>query len=212
MNMQNLEITFDIDGVGVCYDKNTPTHLDALIMWAHCERLGYEPPKRDEPPIEIEIPLDKWKIGDTWGWTASALFPDGVIGESLRYMRKRVRMDRVQFSGQTSFNISGGEYMSKNIPIPMTLTKKLVGWARGDLEKVTDLFSDIRYIGRYTSGGVGNVIGCNVCVVDYDYSCIKDGHATRHLPKPDGFRLCRPRPPYWNCHERINVCEVGERV
>ena len=208
--MQNLEITFHLDGTGVYADRYEPTHLDALIMWAQCEREGLEAPSRDQEPKEIMIPVDKWDHNGAWGWRASALFPVDLVGESLRFIRRRIRWERMQMTGGASFVTGGGEYMTKNIPIPISVTTAMIGWVRGDKDKVEDLLSDVRYIGRYTSGWIGNVNRLEVKEIESDYSCVKDGKATRHLPKADGFRLCRPRPPYWNSFGRVNVCEVGE--
>jgi len=32
----------------------------------------------------------------------------------------------------------------------------------------------------------------------------------RWLPLVTGFRNCRPRPPYWNRADAIQMCEVGD--
>ena len=39
-----------------------------------------------------------------------------------------------------------------------------------------------------------------------------DGRAMRHLPMPNGSRMVRPIPPYWNRHGRVRCCQVGERI
>ena len=63
MSVNNLKITFNLDGTGVYYDPYDPVHLDALLAWAlapfHCKG---EPPTRDSEPFDIPLPLDKWKI------------------------------------------------------------------------------------------------------------------------------------------------------
>jgi CRISPR type IV-associated protein Csf3 len=180
-------------------------------MWAKCEREGREPPSRTELPEWVDLPLDTWNINGHVGFKASVLFPISVHGESVGYMRKRIRMDRLAVSGGVkAINLVSGEYMSKNIPIPKLLVGKMVAYCVGITDDVRDLLSDVRYIGRYTSGGLGKVAGLSVDAINDDFSCVMDGRAMRHLPMATGYRRCRVVPPYWNNYDQINVCEIGD--
>lgn len=200
-----------MDGTGVYSDKYEPTHLDALIGYVVADREGREPPSREDPPEELDLPLAKWQIDEHQGWKASVLLPVNIMGDVVGYMRKRIRMERIQITESRSFNIVGGEYMSKNIPVPKKLVRYMVGYCVGNQESILNLLQGIKYIGKYSTGGLGMVKSVSVEPVDYDYSCIKDGHAMRMLPLTDGYRACRITPPYWNNYNRINVCEIGQK-
>ena len=208
--MKNLQIIFNMDGTGVYSNKYEPTHLDSLLMWVIAQREGREPPERNEPPHEIEIPCAKWKIGDVWGWKASAIFPIDERGEVVGWLRRRIRMDRLPYTEGGGIVIAGGEYMNKNIPVPKSLCPKMIGYCVGDKDTIRDFLSEVRYMGRYTSGGVGRVCSVDVHEIEDDWSCVMNDRAVRVLPKLDGFRICRVRPPYWNSFEKINVCEIGD--
>jgi len=210
MSLKNLQVIFKMDGTGVYSDKYEPTHLDALLMWVKCERAGLEPPGRNDPPDDIDMPFAKWEIGGHWGWRASVVISVNIVGEVIGYLRKRIRMDRIPYTDGGGIVTVGGEYMSKNIPIPKKICAYMTGYCVGDIDVVRDLASCIRYLGRYTSGGVGRVAAVEVVEIAGDWSCVKDSAAMRHLPKADGFRLCRVRPPYWNNVDRVNVCEIGD--
>ena len=208
--MENLQVTFMIDGSGAYYDPYEPTHLDSLIGWVVANREGREAPSRDEKPLELELPLGKWYIGGHWGWKASAVFPVDAAGESLRFIRKRIEQSRLQITSDCSFSMGGGEYAAKNIPIPIRLIKTMTAYARGCKDAITDILKDVKHIGKYHAIGTGRVKSYEVKIINHDYSLVKNGLAMRHLPYESGYRLCRTRPPYWSNHERIPMCEVGD--
>lgn len=213
MSLSNLKITFNLDGTGVYYDPFEPVHLDALIAWAlmpfHRPK-GSEPPTRDEKPVDIPLPLGRWSIGDQWGWSASALFPEGPEGVDLRYWRKKFRQNRIVLT-KGSPNLMSGIYREYNTPMPLTLCLKMVGYAVGDRGRIEQILrKHVRFIGKKAAYGYGHIVSTNVEIIDQDYSLVKDGVAMRFLPKQDGIRLCRIRPPYWNNVDRVNCCEIGE--
>ncbi len=216
--MENLQITFMIDGGGVHHETYDPIHLDSLIGWVVANREGREAPSRDEEPLELDLPIDKWYIGGHWGWKASAIFPVDAAGESLRFIRKRIEQSRLQITSDCSFSMAGGEYAAKNMPISIKLMRSMVAYVRGDKPVISNILNDVKYIGKYNSNGVGRVTGIEVEAIDKDYSMVKDGLAMRHLPMLSAesdistiFKRCRTRPPYWNNHGRIPVCDVGDK-
>jgi len=204
-----LKITFGLDGTGVYYDPAEPITIDGLLSAACCRwHVHGEPPSRDEEPFDVPLPLARWEQGGTWGWRASALFPDGATAESLQYWRKRFRQTRVELT-EGSPNLTNGTYRDWNMPIPLLLAPRMVGWAFGEAKRVRhELSRSIRYLGKKRAHGRGAVISVTVEESERDYSIEKDGKSVRWMPNPTGTRLVRPRPPYWSTCGRVLCAEI----
>lgn len=212
MSIRAIKIIFELDGAGVYYDPHEPPALDGLLAWAlapmHCDRQI--PPARDQEPIEIPLPLGRWDINGAWGWCASVLFPDSESAESIQYIRKRFRLGRADLA-DGSPNLQGGPYREHNLPIPLLLTPRLVGWALGDRGRVEQLLRrNIHYVGKCRAAGKGKIVSVRTEWCDKDWSLVRDGRAQRWLPDANGHRTARPRPPYWNRVGAIPLCEVGD--
>lgn len=206
-----LKVTFYLDGTGVIYDPNEPIHLDSLLNFAAVahHKCG-EAPMRNEKPPSIPLPLQRWRVDDTWGWSASALFPDGRTVESLQFWRKKFRTSRIALA-TGSPNLTMATYREYNQPMPLLLCHTMEAWCVGDRRKIRhELVRSIRHLGRKASMGKGAVNDVTVEHVEEDWSLVRDGIAQRWLPMKDGVRLVRPRPPYWNNVDRVLSCEVGE--
>lgn len=216
-----LRITFHLDGSGVYYDPAEPIMLDSLIAVACARRQAHgEPPARDEPPHEFMLPLKRWEMGGTWGWCASALFPDGPTAETVTHWRKRFRQNRVELT-DGSPNLTNGVYRDWNMPLPLLLTRRLVGWCvtyepwAKEGESIRrrlkhELRRSIRWLGKKRAHGRGRVVGIDLEYCEDDFSMMRDGRFTRWMPREDGTRLVRPRPPYWNIHGRVPCAEIGD--
>lgn len=208
-----IKVTFHLDGTGLYYDYHEPLMLDGILA-ASLSRwhVHGEPPTRNEKPDDIPLPLRKWEKGGTWGWHASALFPDDEATESMLFWRKKFRQNRAEWS-TGSPNITNGIYRDWNHPLPMLLTHKMTGYAVGDMGKVRmELRRSVKYLGKKRAHGRGMVLDVEVTETDNDYSMVKDGIAMRWLPHKQGSRIVRPRPPYWNMHDRVVCCNVGDRI
>lgn len=203
-----LKITFYLDGTGIYYDFYEPIMLDALLAAALCRfHVHGEPPGRDEEPFDVPLPLKRWKIEGTWGWHASALFPDGSTAESVQFWRKRFRQSRVERT-TGSPNLTNGTYRDWNMPIPLLLTQRMVGYAFGEMGRIRhELRRSIKYLGKKRAHGRGAIIDIKVEEVNKDFSLKKDGVTMRWLPSQKGTRLVRPRPPYWNICGRVTCAE-----
>jgi CRISPR type IV-associated protein Csf3 len=209
--INSLKITFNLDGTGVYYDPYEPIHLDALMSWAlmpfHRQK-GSEAPARDEDPIDVPLPLDKWHIGGEWGWKASALFPEGITAESLQYWRKKFRQNKIEIT-KGSPNLQNGIYREYNMPLPLLLCHSMVAYAVGDRGRVNQILKKhIKYIGKKNAYGKGKVLSVTVEIVDYDWSMSKNGNPTRWMPDKSGNRFIRTRPPYWNNCGRVQCSEI----
>lgn len=208
-----LKITFHLDGTGVYYDPYKPLTLDGILA-AACSRYHVhgEPPARDEEPFDIPIPLAKWHYGGTWGWHASALMPDGEMAESLVYWRKRFRQDRIELT-EGSPNLTNGIYRDWNMPVSLLLCRRMIAFAVGERRTVRrELIRNVKWLGKKRSMGFGCINSIDVERCDTDYSIERDGQLMRWMPKEDGARLVRPRPPYWNNCGRVLCGEIGTTV
>jgi len=209
-----LKVIFNLDGTGVFYDPVEPIMLDALLGAALARwHVHGEPPARDEEPFDIPLPLRRWEIEGVWGWHASALFPDAAvdeeIGESLVSWRQRFRSGRAERLN-ASPNLTQGIYREWNMEVPYLLVPRLIGYCYGERAKIKrTLTRDIKYLGKKRAQGRGAITSIEVEVIDDDYSIVKDNRTTRWLPHPDGSRLVRPRPPYWNTVGTVNCLEIG---
>lgn len=210
--IDNLKITFYLDGTGVYYNPVEPIHLDALMAWClmpYHKPKNTDPPNRDEKPFEIDLPFQKWEIQNNWGWMASALFPgDRITGETLQYWRKKFRTNRIDLVNRNP-NLQMGNYREYNVPLQLTLCSKMICYCRGNFHRVLQpLKKHIKYLGKKSSYGKGRVIDIVAERVDFDYSMRFDkGTPSRFLPDKNGTKRVRCRPPYWNNTDRI-LCIV----
>lgn len=210
-----LKITFHLDGTGIHYDPAEPIHLDSLLVWcaaAHHPEFCRRELGRDDPPDLITIPVARWRQygSNAWGWCASALFPEGPTAESLIHWRKRFRVHRIDLT-HGSPNLTNATYREWNMPLPLLLTHRMVAYCVGDRRKIRrELIRGITHLGKKAAHGRGAVTSIEVERVDYDWSLVRDGRAMRWLPDPQGARLVRTRPPYWNRVDRVPCCEVGD--
>lgn len=210
--MSPIKITFEMDSAGLHWTPSEPIMIDALLSFACAAHhgCGNEAPDRDEIPTVIPIPLTRHRFKDgLWCWKASALFPEGEL-EDIQFFRKRFRQGRIDLTNGSP-NLTNATWKDWQVPVTLNLSRYLVGWAYGDAYQVRrELRRSIKYLGKKRSHGHGRVIGVTVEKTDDDFSLVRNGLATRYLPKRDGFRRVRLIPPYWNSCETVNVCEVGD--
>lgn len=210
MSVRPLKVTFHLDGTGVYYDPAEPIHLDALAAWLLASfHKQHECLSRDDVPDFIPLPFSMWNIDGVKGWRASAVFPVNAQIESIIFWRKKFRQNRVELT-VGSPNLTNGPYREYNMPLPLAVCTEAQAWCVGDRGRVHQLFKRLRWLGKKSSMGRGQIVGVDVEHCDEDFSCIRDGLAMRWLPKLGAPRLVRPVPPYWNNSGRVACCEVGE--
>jgi hypothetical protein len=208
MGLNNLQITFSLDGTGIVY--NELIHLDSLLAYASLsENDSLYTITSNDIPKEFNLPLDKWYIREHWGWKASVLFPDHVNNETLQFFRRKFNDDRIMIT-EGSCNLQGGYYKLRNLPESLILINKLAAYCRGDKVEIEKLLKHIKYLGKRRNVGKGKIINIEIKEIENDFSLIKDGCAIRYLPYNNGIRLVRIRPPYWHRHDRINCCNIGD--
>jgi len=209
----NFKIIFQLDGCGIYYDPNEPIHLDSLLAWAlvpmQTTRQNLE---RSDTPDDIHLPLLRSTIHGSKVWHASALFPKQEGHETLRFWRKRFDQSRIGMTSGSP-NLQNGPYREYNMPVPLLLVSRIVAYASGNRKEVKRILKKhIKYLGKKRAYGYGRVVSIDYEETSEDWSLAKNGKAMRWLPYPDGWRLCRVSPPYWNPVDRIQVCEIGEII
>jgi len=213
MSAPHLKITFELDGSGIYYDPAEPIHLDALMAVELATiQYGHRHLTRSDVPDDVRLPLCRRHIGDTWVWCASALFPAGPQTETVRHWRCRFRQDRAPGLTAGSPNLTNGVYRDWNMPVPLLLCHRLVGYATGDRREVKNILKRLKALGKKRSQGFGKIVSVAVERIEEDRALTWEGAAMRWLPAGDGVRRVRPRPPYWNPHGAVPCCEVGAEV
>lgn len=206
-----LRVRFSLDGAGVMHDPNEPLTLDGLLARAAAaHHVHGEAPGRNDPPDDIPLPLQRWSIGGVWGWCASALFPVGATVETIQFWRSKFRQNRIELTSGSP-NLTNATWREYNMPMPLLLCHEMEAFCVGDRTAIRhELIRSVRHLGKKAAMGKGVVNAIEVERIEGDYSLVRDGRAMRWLPDPDGTRLVRPRPPYWNNVGRILTCEVGD--
>jgi hypothetical protein len=210
----HFKVTFHLDGSGVLYDPAEPIHLDDLLCWvlAPMQYPGRENLTRDAVPEGgVRLPLRSSVIHGERVWHASALFPEGPTGEDLRFWRKRFRQSRADLATGAPV-IDNGTWRDWNMPLGPKLITRLSAYASGSRSDCKKLLKQVRYLGKKRAHGYGRILSMDLEETPEDWSLVKDGLAMRWLPDPDGVRMVRPAPPYWNRHGRVRCGEVGSPV
>lgn len=214
MSLDYLKVTFVTDGTGVFAWPKTPPHLDGLIAWAilpfqNIDRL----PPPDKKPVEFRLPLGTWERNGHWGWSASAISPEGEFFESTQFYRRRSRgiANSHMVSGQ--IGLQSGQYSERNLPMPLILCKNWVAYCVGRRKRIYGLLArQIGRLGAKGSMGKGKVLKVEVEKIENDWSLMRDGKAMRYLPVPGGRRNGRIRPPYHNRFDPVQTCYPGDEL
>jgi len=208
----NFKVTFHLDGTGIYYDPYEPIHLDALLAYLlapmQCKNRNLG---RDDTPEDVRLPLLEEAVNGHTIWRASALFPEGDSVESIQYWRKRFRQDRLHLT-TGSPNLQNATYRDYNTPVPLLCTHRMVGYASGSRKRTLKLLWRLTHLGKKRAHGHGRIINVTAEEIEEDYSLIRDGLAMRWYPHPEGSKIVRPRPPYWNNVGRARCLEVGEEI
>lgn len=198
--------------------------LDGLLQRIVVERetgmasddVFAECPKGLNP--EIQIPIIDVTIADTTISCASWGVPPRIAIESLRWRRKRARLEALAGNRVT---IAGGPYKSTNIPVPVLVTPFLDFHLVGCRAYVMDLLRDATAIGRGYSSGLGTILGTE-SMHDHESSMygscralVWQGKPMRSIPIGPGMpkmddpfiRLASTRAPYW-ANKNPRVCAV----
>jgi hypothetical protein len=205
----NFKITFKLLGRGVYYDAYEPIMLDSLVAYSLLPmRIAQRRLTRDAIPEEFELPLLKNNCGVHH---ASALFPAEVYPEALRFWRKRFRVTATRGMTKGSPNLTNAIYREHNVPVPLLLATEMYAYGSGNKKAVLSLLKrNVQYLGKKRSYGFGRISDICAEEIEEDCSLVKDGVAMRWLPEKNGYRRVRLTPPYWNIHNAVPCCEIGD--
>jgi len=186
--MENIKVVFEMEDRAV-FNFERPIHLDGLLVWAMGDKVGKE----------IELPLAKWKVvsHSEWGWCASALFPMFLVGGLYKQFRDGIKssVDSVNSFGINNFYV-------------VLYCRELVGYARGDIDKVKSYLSRVRFLG--SENNRRKVKAIHVEKIDTNNSVVMGDISMRYLPDRLGKKWIRARPPYWGLGGRILCCDIGD--
>lgn len=207
-----LKVTIHLDGTGVSFNPFEPMHLDAFLArelaGLHCKNRHME---RSDTPERVPLPIAMGRFRGREIWRASAFYIDENTPEAIRHWRKKFRVDAMR-NTRGSPNLTNGVYREYNMPVHLVLAQKATAYCIGNRKEIKKIIRRISFFGRKSAQGIGMISGFEIERIDEDWSWIKDGVAMRWLPDPDGVRLVRTEPPYWNSVDRVLCCEVGDAI
>lgn len=152
--------------------------------------------------VDIQIPVVDRMVGDLPIACSSWGVPAPGAAESLRWRRKRARLEVLSGNRVT---IAGGPYKSTNIPVQTLVTPWLDFHMVGDLARVRDLLGEASAIGRGYSAGLGTILGIEYLPDPEDRSVVWRGQPMRSVPLGHGappmqdplVMFANTRAPYW---------------
>lgn len=179
------------------------TGLPSDDVFAECPR-GLHP--------EIQIPVVDVQIAGLPIACASWGVPPPIAAESLRWRRKRARLEAMSGNRLT---IAGGAYKSTNIPVQTLVTPWLDFYLVADRALVRDLLGDAHAIGRGYSSGLGTILGIEYLPDPDGRALAWRGRPMRAIPLGPGApplqdpccMLTSTRAPYW-AGKGQRVCAV----
>lgn len=196
-----------------------PPHLDALLEGLAANRFGLPALCRSLPcpaPLSVPIPIEAASApGGPVYRTSSPIF--AATAEGVRRLARQFPADRPESlhpKHRGNIILVNGPHKSWYLPLRERLVPRVVWFAVGDQEYVTDLLRGCFAIGKVRGKGSGAVARWRVEPVTEDWSWFAASPAglvlMRPLPAgewlPTGltgwkadFGACRP--PYWH-HDR----------
>lgn len=175
--------------------NGTGVHLDGVLAFGAF--VSYER-RRDRPPLppmtstsclDFSLPLATWRLGDWWGWCASAAqWPVATIRGTEYVRRKPPENEYKQFTTAQRYDLGVGPAKAQNKPIPTAFARTLTWYALGDADGVRELLEDVTHIGKLVGHGHGAVMGWSVDETAEDWSIERGGRLMRRMPGGWGGR------------------------
>jgi CRISPR type IV-associated protein Csf3 len=215
-----------IDGVlaGGAYNAMTP------------EQQAELPSMTTDWALDLDLPLARWlvPVSETWqghrglltdeygyhtgqhrvaiwGWAASAeMLP--WMGYGRHAVRKRPPLEQlVRHSRDASAQLGAGPMKAYDLSLPTLIAPRMEWHALGNRDKVAELLSHVRAIGKKRNTGNGRVRSWTVEVMAEEdcHPIARHGACTRRMPVESGLDGAKAwgsiRPPY---HHHSRMCEA----
>lgn len=104
-----------------------------------------------------------------------------------------------------------GKFKNEFYSIERFLVDSITYYVRGNREKIESLLQKLRFVGKKSSLGWGEVKYISIEETNKDYSIFKDGKLMRNIPLKNSFNFDSPKVslsrlthPYWS---KENLCE-----
>lgn len=166
-------------------------------------------PSKKVVELDVTIPLDTFH--DIYKASVS-VFEDPHITTTTFYKRfPQKELATADTGRKARIDISRGSYKNYVLQMPLVVTRSVTFYFSGDMERVSYLVQHVKYLGKKTSIGYGEIKSFSVKESE-DYSLIKDGMAMRYIPieylSMTTQRMNAPcKPPFWD-RRNVRLCCV----
>ena len=202
----NLKITINLENA-ICLDKNSGA-FDSVLAMLYFNSL------KNEGIFNGDY-TQKLNFLDMTDGVYHTSFP--VIGD-VKYYQKEQLIKSFSHSIYAKYGIItqkngkgreivktiSGKYKNWFFNFERVLAKNVIYYARGDLEVITELLKNLKFLGKKSSLGWGKIKNIEVKKINKDQSILKNGKLMRNIPiknsfgVKDGYRAYfRLVHPYW---------------
>lgn len=193
--------------------------LDGPLSW--CAYLAAREQGLVLPPMsraqvgDFRLPLAVWTCpapdgadslaltsdGQAWGWACSRAHWTGR-GSTGAEVRKRPPVQQMaRWTSAARHHDGLGPHKARNVTYPARLASSVEWWALGDPDRIADLLTRLRSLGRVTRHGNGRVASVTVRRGEW---ADRDRWRDRPLPDPDGAGpIGSVRAPHWHATRRM---------
>lgn len=181
------------------------------------------PPINGPKAVDFDMPVQRWREGDVWGWHTSDVIVEWEWSEPRAY-RGPTPIGRLKhFAREASVNVASGTFKATDLRFESVWPRdgELAWHVLGNAAGVAQLLTHVAYIGKKHNLGAGKVRAAldgtpEWCVeeVEHDYSLIDaDGRLARRMPARfvEGGRpgFGPIRAPNWHRSRWVESVEAG---
>lgn len=154
--MTSLAITARLGSPVIELDRR-PLMLDGPLAWATAQLDGWTALLSEIP--DLELPLERWDEGDTWGWCVSRAEYEAVVYTSVDVRRKPDLTAFARYTTDRKFHAALGPHKARDVTFAATWVRTLTWQAevidQGRLQALLDVITGI---GKLAAHGYGRVL------------------------------------------------------
>jgi hypothetical protein len=168
-------------------------HFDGILSWGAFAALS--PEAREALPsiggptaVDFDMPLARWKVGDVWGWRASAAHAEWLADTKVEVRKRPPQAEMARYTTAGSVQINCGSFKAQDKAFPARVAREVVWYAVGERPAVEALLAFVPHIGKLSRHGNGRVLEWRVDQWAPDWAIERDGALTRRMPaayRPD---------------------------